>query len=76
MHSNVFRELRGVIRITHGGFAPTFHLAGFLFPSQKYDEQFTKYEYHTAPRLDSSFPTTSTYEKRQNTECTEGQITD
>jgi len=61
MHSNVFRALRGAIQITHSYPRSTL-LTGFLFPSQKYDEQFTKYEYHTAPRLGPSFPTASTYE--------------
>jgi len=64
MHSNVFRALRGAIQITHMevSYPRSTLLTGFLFPSQKYDEQFTKYEYHTAPRLGTSFPTASTYE--------------
>lgn len=64
MHSNVFRALRGAIRITHMEVSyPRFTLVtGFTFPSQKYDEKFTKYEYHTAPRLNSSFPIASAYE--------------
>lgn len=64
MHSNVFRTLRSAIRITHMevSYPRSTLLKGLLFPSLKHDEQFTKYEYYTAPRLGYSFPTTSRYE--------------
>jgi hypothetical protein len=40
MHSDVFRALRGAIRITHMevSYPRSTLLTGFLFPSQKYDE--------------------------------------